>query len=163
MVASHLCAAALLLSPVSAFLISATRATSLTRTSEVQASIAVFGASGGTGSEAVLQALQRGESVTCLVRDKSKLTAPRTVDAFTEGSTSGFSATTNDKLNVVQGSVTNKADVDAVFSGQDVTGVVIALGAQDAQQTGPWAARCSHVPLPPQWTRRERRRVRPRA
>ena len=36
-------------------------------------SIAIFGASGGTGSEAVLQALERGEDVTCLVRDPAKL------------------------------------------------------------------------------------------
>ena len=44
----------------------------------------VFGASGGTGSEAVLQALDRGEEVTCLVRDKAKLQAPRTGCGYTE-------------------------------------------------------------------------------
>jgi len=90
-----------------------------------QCSIAVFGASGGTGSEAVLQALERGEDVTCLVRDRSKLKAPR--------SAAGFSADApfvSDKLTVKQGSVTNKADVDAVFEGQGVTGVVVALGGK---------------------------------
>ena len=48
------------------------------------ASIAVFGASGATGSEAVLQALERGEDVTCLVRDRSKLNAPRSAAGFRE-------------------------------------------------------------------------------
>ena len=96
-----------------------------------QCSIAVFGASGGTGSEAVLQALERGEDVTCLVRDRSKLKAPR--------SAAGFSADApfvSDKLTVKQGSVTNKADVDAVFEGQGVTGVVVALGGK-TKDVGP--------------------------
>lgn len=88
-------------------------------------SIAVFGASGGTGSEAVLQGLERGEAVTCLVRDTAKLKAPRTASSFTEGAAFG-----SDKLTVAQGSVTNRADVDAVFAGNDVTGVVVALGGK---------------------------------
>jgi putative NADH-flavin reductase len=96
------------------------------RTLSPSASIAVFGASGGTGSEAVLQALDRGESVTCLVRDRSKLKSPRTAAGFTEGALFGIS----DKLKVEQGSVTNKADVDKVFEGQGVTGVVVALGGK---------------------------------
>jgi uncharacterized protein YbjT (DUF2867 family) len=120
----QLCSAAL------AFQLSAHTPSSVPRASIIQNSVAVFGASGGTGSEAVLQALQRGESVTCLVRDRSKLKAPRTVDDFVEGSMQGFSESTNDKMNVVQGSVTNRADVDKVFEGQDVTGVVVALGGK---------------------------------
>jgi len=95
------------------------------------ASIAVFGASGGTGSEAVLQALERGEDVTALVRDKSKLKAPRTAAGFTEGA-----PFVSDKLTVVQGSVTNKADVDKVFSGGGVSGVVVALGGK-TKDVGP--------------------------
>jgi putative NADH-flavin reductase len=91
----------------------------------VSCSIAVFGASGGTGSEAVLQALEKGEDVTCLVRDRSKLLSPRTAAGFTEGS-----AFSSDKLTVAQGSVTNKADVDAVFADKGVTGVVVALGGK---------------------------------
>ena len=78
-------------------------ATGVSRSREAQCSIAVFGASGGTGSEAVLQALERGEDVTCLVRDRSKLKAPR--------SAAGFSADApfvSDKLSVKQGSVTSK-------------------------------------------------------
>jgi len=88
-------------------------------------SVAVFGASGGTGSEAVLQALERGEAVTCLVRDAAKLVAPRSAAGFTEGQPFG-----SDALTVSVGSVTNKADVDAVFAAGDVTGVVVALGGK---------------------------------
>jgi putative NADH-flavin reductase len=89
------------------------------------ASIAVFGASGKTGSEAVLQSLERGEDVTCLVRDSSKLLAPRTLAGCTAGAPFG------DKLKkIVQGSVTSQSDVDAVFEGQSVTGVVVALGGK---------------------------------
>jgi len=84
----------------------------------VHNSIAVFGASGGTGSEAVLQALQRGEAVSCLVRDKSKLQSPR------------GSFPTTATLNVVQGTVTSQVDVNKVFEGQGVTGVVVALGGK---------------------------------
>jgi len=88
-------------------------------------SIAVFGASGGTGSEAVLQALERGEEVTCLVRDRSKLKAPRSAAGFAEGASFG-----SDKLTITQGSVTSQADVDAVFKDKGVTGVVVALGGK---------------------------------
>jgi len=95
------------------------------RSSVPSCSIAVFGASGGTGSEAVLQALERGEDVTCLGRDSAKLKAPRTAAGFTEGEPFG-----SDKLTVATGSVTNKADVDKVFEGKGVTGVVVALGGK---------------------------------
>jgi len=101
------------------------------RAAAPRCSVAVFGASGGTGSEAVLQALDRGEEVTCLVRDSKKLVAPRTAGGFTEGMKFG-----SDKLTVTQGSVTNKADVDAVFEGKGVTGVVVALGGK-TKDVGP--------------------------
>merc|ERR1719282_588526 len=101
------------------------------RAPPVVSSIAVFGASGGTGSEAVLQALERGEDVTCLVRDRSKLKAPRSAAGFSAGA-----PFVSDKLSVKQGSVTNKADVDAVFEGQGVTGVVVALGGK-TKDVGP--------------------------
>jgi putative NADH-flavin reductase len=106
-------------------------ATGVSRSRVAHCSIAVFGASGGTGSEAVLQALERGEDVTCLVRDLSKLKAPR--------SAAGFSADgpfVSEKLSVKQGSVTSKADVDAVFDRQGVTGVVVALGGK-TKDVGP--------------------------
>merc|ERR1719324_490716 len=80
------------------------------RSTSPSASIAVFGASGGTGSEAVLQALERGEEVTCLVRDRTKLKSPRSAAGFSEGAPFGGEA-----LTVLQGDVTKKGDVDAVF------------------------------------------------
>jgi len=63
--------------------------------------------------------------VTCLVRDTAKLKAPRTAGGFTAEAPFG-----SDKLSVMQGSVTNRADVDKVFEGKDVTGVVVALGGK---------------------------------
>lgn len=123
---SRLFLAYLLSSSASALRLSTLRAqSSSSRASTPSCSIAVFGASGGTGSEAVLQALERGEDVTCLVRDTAKLKSPRTAAGFTEGGAFG-----SDKLKVTQGSVTNLADVNAVFEGSSVTGVVIALGGK---------------------------------
>lgn len=101
------------------------------RTCPIRAAIAVFGASGATGSEAVLQALERGEDVTCLVRDASKLVAPRSAAGFTGGSAFG-----SDALAVTVGSVTEKADVDKVFAAKEVTGVVVALGGK-TKDVGP--------------------------
>ena len=122
---------ALVLSSSDAFRIGASALNRAPRTSVPACSVAVFGASGGTGSEAVLQALERGEEVTCLVRDKTKLVAPRSAAGFSAGAP--FST---DKLSVTQGSVTNKADVDAVFADKSVTGVVVALGGK-TKDVGP--------------------------
>eukprot|EP00308_Calcidiscus_leptoporus_P001828 CAMPEP_0119373592 /NCGR_PEP_ID=MMETSP1334-20130426/26172_1 /TAXON_ID=127549 /ORGANISM="Calcidiscus leptoporus, Strain RCC1130" /LENGTH=288 /DNA_ID=CAMNT_0007391409 /DNA_START=45 /DNA_END=911 /DNA_ORIENTATION=- len=105
------------------------RLISLRITVSPMCSVAVFGASGGTGSEAVLQALERGEEVTCLVRDRNKLVAPRTAAGFTAGAPL-LPAAGSEKLTVTQGSVTARGDVDAVFAGKDVTGVVVALGGK---------------------------------
>jgi putative NADH-flavin reductase len=145
--------AGLLFASASAFSLSHASALRPARGGAPACSIAVFGASGGTGalqelkardiaagrtllpkcfsrpctagSEAVLQALERGEEVTCLVRDTAKLKAPRTAGGFTAEAPFG-----SDKLSVMQGSVTNRADVDKVFEGKDVTGVVVALGGK---------------------------------
>ena len=65
--------------------------------------------------------MARGEKVTALVRDKSRVTTPMRGEA-------GGAPMTLD--NVVEGTVTSQADVDKVFEGQDVTGVVIALGGK---------------------------------
>jgi len=102
------------------------------RATDVVSTIAVFGASGRTGSEVVLQALERGEKVSCLVRDRSRLKAPRTHDelGMKKGSMANFSPTTNDKMFRTEGTVLNRADVDDVFEGKDITGVVIALGGK---------------------------------
>ena len=115
------------LSPVPAGARTARRAT------DVECSIAVFGAAGQTGSEAVLQALERGEEVTALVRDRTKMKAPRSAAGFTAGSAEWLQS---DKLTVATGDVTKQADVDAVFAGKGVTGVVVALGGK-TKDVGP--------------------------
>jgi hypothetical protein len=46
------------------------------------------------------------------------------------GGDKGGSPLTDDKLTVFKGSVTNRADVDKLFEGKDVTGVVVALGGK---------------------------------
>merc|ERR1719160_1506887 len=65
-----------------------------------QCTIAVFGASGRTGSEVVLQALERGEKVSCLVRERGRLKAPRdhAEMGLKQGSMMNFSPTTNDNI-----------------------------------------------------------------
>ena len=77
------------------------------------------------------QALKRGESVVALVRDASRLLVP----AGSGGSAAG-SAFTDEKMRVIQGSVTSKQDVEKAFAGGDVTGVVVALGGK-TKDVGP--------------------------
>ena len=103
-----------------------------------QCTIAVFGASGRTGSEVVLQALERGEKVSCLVRERGRLKAPRdhAEMGLKQGSMMNFSPTTNDKMSRTVGTVLNREDVDAVFEGKDITGVVVALGGK-TREVGP--------------------------
>ena len=88
-----------------------------------QMAIAVFGASGGVGGEAAYQALKKGEGVSCLVRDPARLTIP-------EGSGGSDAEKPMEGCNVVTGTVTSQADVDKVFEGQDITGVVVSLGGK---------------------------------
>jgi putative NADH-flavin reductase len=80
----------------------------------------------------VLQALERGEKVSCLVRDRTRLKPPRDQAemGLRKGSMMNFAPTTNDKISVTQGDVLNRADVDDVFEGKDITGVVVALGGK---------------------------------
>jgi NAD(P)-dependent dehydrogenase (short-subunit alcohol dehydrogenase family) len=80
-------------------------------------SIAVFGATGGVGGEAAFQALGRGESVRCLVRDKSRLKVP-----VGSGGASAGTPLVNDALTVYEGTVTSASDVAKVFESGDVTG-----------------------------------------
>jgi hypothetical protein len=71
--------------------------------------------------------------VSCLVRDRTRLKPPRdhAEMALRKGSMMNFSPTTNDKMvRAVQGSVLERADVDDVFEGNDITGVVVALGGK---------------------------------
>ena len=103
-----------------------------TRHAAPQCTIAVFGSSGRTGSEVVFQALERGEKVSCLVRDKLRLKAPRdhAEMGLKRGSMMNFSPSTNDNMFRTEGTVLNPDDVNAVFEGKDVTGVVVALGGK---------------------------------
>jgi hypothetical protein len=103
-----------------------------------QCTIAVFGASGRTGSEVVLQALERGEKVSCLVRDRTRLKAPRDHPGLglQKNSMMNFGPSTNDNIERTEGTVLNREDVDAVFEGKDITGVVVALGGK-TREVGP--------------------------
>ena len=118
-------ALAISLSLSSAFTVAPHRPVPRARAGRIDASVAVFGGSGGTGSEAVLQALERGEDVVTLVRDAAKLKSPRSAAGFAEGAPFN-----SDKLTVVQGDVTKQADVDKVFASGGVTGAVVALGGK---------------------------------
>ena len=103
------------------------------RCTSPQCTIAVFGASGRTGSEVVLQAMERGEKVSCLVRDRTRLKAPRDHPGIgvRKNSMMNFSPTTNEMMVPHSvGTVLNREDVDAVFEGKNVTGVVVALGGK---------------------------------
>jgi nucleoside-diphosphate-sugar epimerase len=70
--------------------------------------IAVFGATGRTGSELIKQALDQGYSIKALVRTPSKIRA------------------TGSKLQIIQGSATDAAKVDETIKGVDA--VVSVLG-----------------------------------
>jgi len=102
------------------------------RATDAVSTVAVFGGSGRTGSEVVLQAMERGEKVSCLVRDRTRLKAPRDSAelACRKGSMDNFTPTMNDQMVRTEGNVLNRADVDKVFEGNDITGVVVALGGK---------------------------------
>lgn len=91
-----------------------------------RASLAVFGATGLTGREAVYQALKRGEEVVALARDPSKLLVPKG-----SGGDSADTLLSDAKLKVIQGDVTKQEDVDKVIT-SDTTGVVVSLGGKTA-------------------------------
>ena len=74
----------------------------------------VLGATGGTGKHFVARALQDGHSVRALARTPSKLSPAA-------------------NLEIVQGSITDSLDTDALVSGVDI--VVSMLGDQQAQRT----------------------------
>src|SRR5205085_12585110 len=70
----------------------------------------VFGASGGTGSRIVQQALQQGHVVTAFARDPEKVHL------------------VHENLRVVRGDILDSGSVDAAVAGQD--GVLSALGTR---------------------------------
>ena len=77
--------------------------------------IAIFGATGGTGSELVKQALERGHSVTAFVRNPTQL------------------ADKGDSLTVMAGDIHDLANVERCVQEQDA--VICALGARDLKKT----------------------------
>ncbi|HSV93187.1 MAG TPA: SDR family oxidoreductase [Desulfobacterales bacterium] len=77
--------------------------------------LAIFGATGGTGVELVKQALERGHSVTALVRNPAQF------------------ADTRDGLTVMTGDIHDVAAVERSIQGQDA--VICALGARDLKAT----------------------------
>ncbi len=77
--------------------------------------LAIFGATGGTGTELVKQALERGHSVTALVRNLAQL------------------ADKGDGLTVMTGDINDLASVERCIQGQDA--VICALGARDLKKT----------------------------
>jgi len=87
--------------------------------------IAVFGGSGGVGSEVVFQELAKGHAVSCLVRNKARLVVP----PGSGGAKAGLPLT---GARVTEGDVTKQADVDAVFASGDITAAVVTLGGKTA-------------------------------
>ncbi len=77
--------------------------------------IAVFGATGGTGSEIVKQALERGHVVTAFVRNPDKMMVQ------------------NERLTIIKGDIHNGTDVEHGVMEQDA--VICALGARDLKKT----------------------------
>mmetsp|Transcript_8055 Transcript_8055/g.8899 ORF Transcript_8055/g.8899 Transcript_8055/m.8899 type:complete len:286 (+) Transcript_8055:121-978(+) len=86
--------------------------------------IAVFGASGLTGSEVCYQALKEGNSVIGLTRNPSNLNIPEG-----SGGADAGKPLNDPNLTMIAGDVTNKEDVAKVFE-KGIDGVVIALGGK---------------------------------
>lgn len=100
------------------------RRLSATRMAPAEA-IAVFGGSGGVGSEVVFQELAKGNPVSCLVRNKARLVVPQ----GSGGAKAGLPLT---GARVTQGDVTNQADVDKVFESGDITAAIVTLGGKSS-------------------------------
>jgi putative NADH-flavin reductase len=99
-------------------------ATRAAATPAEKGNIVVIGGTGGTGAECVVQALKRGCKVTVLARTPSKMVQPPGSGGANEGK-----PLSDPNLTVVQGDVTNAADVMKVITA-DVTGVVVSLGGK---------------------------------
>src|SRR5262245_53798995 len=77
--------------------------------------LTIFGATGGTGTQLVRQALERGHEVTAVVRDASRLDVPD-----------------QERLKVVTADVMDPSAIEPAVAGADV--VISAIGHRD---TGP--------------------------
>jgi len=96
-----------------------------------KSNIVVIGGTGATGSECVVQALARGSKVTVLARTPSKLAQP----PGTAGEANAGKPIADPNLTVIQGSVTNAADVAKCIT-KDTTGVIVSLGGK-TKDVGP--------------------------
>jgi nucleoside-diphosphate-sugar epimerase len=99
---------------------------------KLRMSIVVFGGTGKTGSEVVLQALKGGKQVVVLARDPSKMVYPKG-----SGADKADQPFNHPNLKLIQGSVTNEADVKKTFAAaESIEGVVISLGGK-TKDVGP--------------------------
>jgi len=90
----------------------------------LDATIAVFGASGLTAQECIYQALKDGDKVVGLTRNPSNVVVPKG-----SGGANADKPLTDPNLTVIAGDVTNAADVAKVFE-SDIDGVIVALGGK---------------------------------
>lgn len=90
----------------------------------LDATIAVFGASGLTAQECVYQALKDGDKVIGLTRKPSNVVVPKG-----SGGANAGNPLSDPNLTLIGGDVTNAADVAKVFE-NDIDGVVVALGGK---------------------------------
>ena len=87
----------------------APRPTTITSTTALDATIAVFGASGLTAQECIYQALRDGDTVVGLTRNPSKCVVPKgSGGKYADGPMTGL---TNPNLTLIAGDVTDPADV----------------------------------------------------
>lgn len=93
-------------------------------TTALDATIAVFGASGLTASECVYQAIKDGDNVVGFTRNPSNLVVPKG-----SGGADAEKPFSDPNLTMIAGDVCNPADVAKVFE-NDIDGVVIALGGK---------------------------------
>ena len=117
-------ATALLVGSTSAFVSPRTSTNNSPSTSQLQATIAVFGASGLTSQECIYQALKDGDAVIGLTRNPSNVKVPKG-----SGGADADQPLVDPKLTVIGGDVTNAADVAKVFE-NDIDGVIVALGGK---------------------------------
>lgn len=83
--------------------------TTITSTTALDATIAVFGASGLTAQECIYQALRDGDTVVGLTRNPSKCVVPKgSGGKYADGP---MTSLTNPNLTLIAGDVTNPADV----------------------------------------------------
>ena len=101
-----LTATAIFGTPTTAFIAPKSTVVTSSATTALDATIAVFGASGLTAQECVYQALRDGDKVVGLTRNPSTLVIPKG-----SGGADADKPLTDPNLNVIAGDVTNPADV----------------------------------------------------